>query len=86
MNINLHIDRLVLDGISLDSHQRPVLQQALQRELTRLLANGNLHPDFVGGIAIRRLAVPGIQLAENIQPTQLGQQIAGALYGGMGRE
>ena len=86
MNINLHIDRLVLDGIPLDSYQRPVLQQALQGELVRLLANGNLNPDFAGGIAIHRLTVPDIQLAENSQPTQLGQQIAGALYGGIGHE
>lgn len=86
MNINLHIDRLVLDGIPLDSHQRSVLQQALQGELTRLLANGNLNPDFAGGIAIYRLTVPGIQLGENLQPTQLGQQIAGALYGGIAHE
>jgi len=86
MNINLHIDRLVLDGIPLDSHQRPLLQQALQGELTRLLANGNLHPDFAGGIALHKLTVPGIQLAESPQPTQLGQQIARAVYGGIGHE
>lgn len=86
MNIHLHIDRLILDGISLDSHQRPLLQQALQVELARLLANGNLNPDFANGIAIHRLTVPGIQLAENLQPTQLGQQIARALYGGIGHE
>lgn len=86
MNINLHIDRLILDGIPLDSHQRPLLQQALQGELTRLLANGNLNPDFAGGIAIHRLAAPAIQLVENHQPVQLGQQIAGAVYGGIGHE
>ncbi len=86
MNIHLHIDRLILDGISLDSHQRPLLQQALQVELARLLANGNLNPDFTGGIAIHRLVAPAIQLMENPQPVQLGQQIARALYGGIGDE
>lgn len=86
MNINLHIDRLVLDGIPFDSHQRPMLQQALQVELTRLLANGSLHPNFAGGIALHKLTLPGIQLAENPKPTQLGQQIADALYGGIGHE
>jgi hypothetical protein len=86
MNINLHIDRLILDGVTLDPHQRPLLQQALQMELTRLLTSGNLNPDFAGGIDIYHLAAPGFQLMENHQPVQLGKQIAGAVYGGIGRE
>ena len=33
---NLHIERLVLDGLSLDSHQAATLRTALESELTHL--------------------------------------------------
>lgn len=85
MNINLHIERLVLDGVSIEPHQRPLLQEALQNELVRLLAERGLSSSIAHGLAIPRLTASGIQLTGN-NPTQLGQQIARSVYGGIGHE
>ena len=86
MNINLHIERLVLDGVNIATHQRPLLQEALQAELTRLLATGGLSDGLTRGIALPRISAGGIQLTSDHDPVQMGQQIAQSVYGGIGHE
>ena len=86
MNINLHIDRLVLDGISLSPGDRPLLQAAVEGELTRLLASGDgLSDALQSGGALYNVRTTGIQLANDGNPARLGAQIAGAVYGGIGK-
>lgn len=85
MNINLHIERLVLDGINLTPDQQQLLQASIVSELTLLLSNGGLAPHLVEDITLSRLSTNGIQLTGN-NPTQLGQQIARSVYGGIGHE
>ena len=38
MNINLHIERLILDGLPITRQQGPHVQAAVEAELTRLLS------------------------------------------------
>lgn len=85
MNIKLHIDRLVLDGVNLLPDQQHLLQAHVMSELTRLLSKGGLAPDLAGGIALERLSASSIQLTDS-NPVQLGQQIAQSVYGGIGHE
>lgn len=85
MNINLHIERLVLDGINISPGQRDLLQISITTELTRLLNNAGLAGNLVEGASLPRLSASSIQLNGN-SPTQLGQQIAQSVYGGIGRE
>jgi hypothetical protein len=85
MNIKLHIERLILDGISPSLGERPLLQTAIEAELTRLLANGGLSDALQSGGALYNVRTAGIQLARDMSPTQLGEQIAGAVYGGIGK-
>jgi hypothetical protein len=85
MNINLHIERLVLDGLSLSPDHRHLLQASVTTELTRLLNNGGLDPSLAGGNALARQSTNGIQFTGN-NPMQLGQQIAKSVYGGIGHE
>jgi hypothetical protein len=84
MNINVHIERLVLDGIAIPAHQRPLLQAATEAELARLLAINGLAPHLLSGGAMPHVPVGSIQLAAGSKPAQLGQQIAQAVYGGIG--
>ena len=37
MNINLHIERLILDGLPIEPRQRAQVQAAVEAELARLL-------------------------------------------------
>ena len=85
MNINLHIERLVLDGVNIAPGQRHLLQTSVETELTRLLTDGGLAPGLAQGTALPRLSTSGILLAGN-NPTQLGRQIAQSVYGGIGHE
>jgi hypothetical protein len=85
MNINLHIERLVLDGVNIASDQRHVLQASVETELTRLLTDGGLSPNLTRGMAVPQISTGGIQLTNN-NPMQLGQQIAQSVYGSIGHE
>jgi hypothetical protein len=84
MNVRLHIDRLVLDGIDVGAADRPQLQAAVERELARLIGAGGIAPELAGGAALPSVRAPQIALAPDAKPAQLGTAIAGAVYGGVG--
>jgi hypothetical protein len=85
MSINVHIERLILDGLSVTDAQSPIIGAAVERELARLLARGGLERSLQSGGAWATLPVEAVQLTSS-KPSQLGQQIAQAVYGGIGLE
>ncbi len=82
MNIHLHIERLVLDGVAVD--QPNILRKALEQELAERLRQGGLSPELRPGGAVPYLRGGAIALGQGSQPTRLGTQIAGAVYRGIG--
>jgi hypothetical protein len=88
MNVRLHIDRLVLDGIDLAgidiAADRPRLKAAIEQELARLIGAGGISPELAGGVALPSVRAQQIALAPDAKPAQLGAAIAGAVYGGVG--
>lgn len=84
MNVNLHIERLVLEGIDIEPAQRPLLQAALEAELGRLIAEGGVGGLATGG-AVPAIKAGGFEMSGDGNPAQLGRQIAGAVYGGIGK-
>lgn len=86
MNIQLNIERLILDGIDLPRHQGPLLKASVEAELARLLSTGGISPSLAAGVALPRIAVGNIQLNATNNPAQLGQQIAQSVYGGIAHE
>ena len=84
MNLNIHIERLVLDGLPLERHQGSLVQAAVEAELSRLLSENGLAADLPAGVAVPRVNVNGIQVAPDNSPAQLGKQIAHSIYGGIG--
>jgi hypothetical protein len=85
MNINLHIERLVLDGVNIAPGQRHTLQAGVEAELIRMLTEGGLAPSVAQGTNLSRVSTNGIQLTDGNSPMQLGQQIAQSVYGGIGK-
>lgn len=83
--IQVHIERLILEGIPLEPAQRPLLQAAVEAELARLLAEGGLAAGFLSGGAVPAVRAGAIELGSTQGPVQLGQQIARAVYGGIGQ-
>ena len=83
MNVNLHIERLILDGLTVSPAERPLLQAAVETELTRLITDGGLSPALQEGGARPSLRAGGMELQGGENPTNLGTQIAQAVYKGM---
>jgi len=86
MNINLHIERLILDGVNVAPGQRHLLQATITAELTRILAEGGLSPNLAQGVALPRVPASDIQLNNVNNPAQLGRQVAESVYRGIGHE
>lgn len=84
MKVNLHIDRLVLEGIDLDHAQRPHLQAAVEAELGRLLAERGVGNLAAGG-AVPSVRTEGFEIGADGGPGRLGTQIAQSVYGGIGK-
>jgi hypothetical protein len=83
MNIELHIERLVLDGLPVESRQGALIQSAVEAELARLLAGNGLRPELLSGGAVGSLRAGGIQLEQGFSAPHLGEQIAGAVHSGI---
>jgi hypothetical protein len=85
MNINLHIERLVLDGVLLEASQAPQLKAAVEQELTRLLGEGGAASWLDTGATLARVEAGAVNWMQWADPARLGVQLAGALYGGLGQ-
>jgi hypothetical protein len=85
MTINLHIERLVLDGVDTAPGQRHLLRGAIESELTRLLTEGGLAEQLTGGATLPRIAGHAIQLEDGNSAAQFGRKVAGAIYRGIGK-
>jgi hypothetical protein len=85
MSVNLHIERLILDGLSASDAEGPIIGAAVERELARLLATGGLEASLRSGGTWTGVPVGAAQLTAS-KPAQLGQQIAQAVYRGIGQE
>ncbi|QQS49041.1 MAG: hypothetical protein IPM66_10645 [Acidobacteriota bacterium] len=84
MKINISIERLILDGISIPHHQRPSLQLAVETGLARLIKAGGLSSSLMSGGAKPGLGAGEMQLPGDGDPAQLGQRLARAVYAGIG--
>ena len=79
MNINIHVERLILEGLPISHSQRPLVQAAAEAELAQLLAAEALAPSLMAGGAMPHIPAGSIQLTSDGNPHALGQQIAQAV-------
>jgi hypothetical protein len=86
LNIELKIERLVLDGLAATPRERAQIRAAAEAELSRLLSEGGLARELAAGGAVPTLAAGTVRLADDRNPWQLGEQIARAVYEGIGRQ
>ncbi|MCI0397885.1 MAG: hypothetical protein L0332_30165 [Chloroflexi bacterium] len=82
--IRVHIERLILEGIDVAHRERPLLQQAVEAELGRLLATTGIAPELQADGAYPSGRAGAIQLPQP-DTIHLGQQIAQAIYQGLGQ-
>ncbi|MDY7091997.1 MAG: hypothetical protein SX243_03410 [Acidobacteriota bacterium] len=96
MKIELHIQRLVLEGF--EPHERRAVAAALQEELTRRLAEGGLPKGLAAAVEaagaegsqssperlIPRLDAGSVTLAPKAAPEATGRAVAGQVLRRMG--
>lgn len=82
MNINLYIERLVLDGLPYTASEGEALGVALQAELARLLGQGGL-PSLAPGGSMPRLDGGAISVAPRATAPSVGQQLAQPILGAL---
>jgi hypothetical protein len=83
MRINVHIERLVLDGLPVTSLEGPRVRAAVEKELARLLADGGLSQEIRGGIAVPSVRGGAMQIGGEREPAKLGHSIARAVHEGI---
>jgi biotin operon repressor len=86
MNINLHIERLILDGLPIESRQGTLVKEAVEAELMRLLEQNGLSANLQAGGAFPSLQTQSVNLTAEKNPALSGEQIAQAVYGRIGNE
>jgi hypothetical protein len=86
MNIRVHIERLILDGLPVTTAQGPLVQAAVESELARLFGAGGLAPGIHSGLAIPSASGGTIPLAGENNPTGLGHHIARAVRAAISHE
>ncbi|UCE50621.1 MAG: hypothetical protein JSW47_10740 [Phycisphaerales bacterium] len=84
MTVNIHIERLILDGLSVPYHQQPLLQAAVETELEHLFIAGGTVDGLMTNSEVSCISGGSIKFtnADN-KPTHLGEQIARAVYKGV---
>ena len=85
MNIRVHIERLILDGVALGAREGPRLQAAVEMELGRLLGGRGMANGLVNDISVDSVRGGSVQLTSKATGAGLGKQIAQAVYGGIGK-
>jgi hypothetical protein len=83
-NIELHIERLILEGLPLSPRESREVVAGVEGGLTRLLAQGGVDPRLLDGAVVPRLTAPDIRLQAGLEPLALSRRVAGALYRGIG--
>lgn len=82
MNINLHIERLVLEGVA--ARQPALLEAALAAEIARLLSVGNVPSLLWHGDAVPSMRTAPITLVTD--PVAMGREIGQAIHAGLSRD
>jgi hypothetical protein len=80
--VTLHIERLVLEGLPVGSHDGPLVQAAIEAELARLIGEGGGGLAKIGSAPLKKgLAIDAV----SSRPDTLGVQIAQSIYGSISR-
>jgi hypothetical protein len=85
MNVRLHIERVVLDGLPVSVGSGPQVQAAIEAELGRLIAAGGVSPAFRARQVLPAIRARDVQMTAGGDHAELGRQIAASVYGGVGR-
>jgi hypothetical protein len=81
MNINLQIERLIIDGLNLAPGHGARVKATVETELSRLLTARGLPQGLQNGAVLPNVRPASIQVSAGSNPLSMGRQIARAVYG-----
>jgi hypothetical protein len=82
-NTSLHIERLVIQGVSLPAGSTARLEAAFQAEWRDLASATPRSNEHLSSIALHALRLEPIRIDHAGEPEQLGRKLARALWGGL---
>ncbi len=80
MNINIQIDRLILEEINISPSQRRHLQATVESELSNLFTANRLPSHLQNGAALPNLPLGKVEVTNMTDTAVMGQQIAQQIY------
>jgi hypothetical protein len=82
MNVRLHIERLILEGLPLEAGQEPAIQAAVEAELGRLIAEQGIVPGLCKGKELAFVRGSDFFAYSSDTPMGFSKKIGGAVHGG----
>lgn len=83
--ISLQIERLILEGFNLTSHEQSLFRAALETELTKRLAAGEIPHELHHGGTVPSLPFASLHISPAFTPRALGEQVGAAVIGALTR-
>jgi hypothetical protein len=80
MKINLHVERVILVGLSMGARDGALIQAAVEAELGRRLAHGGIPKDLQTAGKQDRLLAPALRSCSSPDAKALGGQIGAEVY------
>lgn len=80
MKVRVDIGSLVLDGVSVMPHERPMLKAAVERELARSFAERGTESMTRASTSDRSRSVGPVGIRPDLGPERMGERIAAAVY------
>ena len=84
MKLRLHIERLVLDGLPVQSRHGAAVGREILRELERLLRKQGLGSHMKSSGAHWHVAGGELKISEKTTPETIGRDLAHRIYKGIG--
>jgi hypothetical protein len=83
VKVNVHVERLVLEGMKPGPRERSILRSAFTAELSRLVAAGGLNPSFARGASVPAVPAGPLGPGAAFDAKEAGTRIARAVYAGL---
>jgi len=83
-DVELHIERLILDGVPIGSGDAAIVQSVVEAELARLISAEGLSSSVLSGGAHSVLRGSTVRASAATGPREWGTQIARAVHSGLG--
>jgi hypothetical protein len=83
MKVNLHIERLVLEGFALSGRDAAVVEEAMRTELVRLFEGDRTLTHSMTSVAMPSARAAPLPASGAERPPQLGAAIAQSVHGAL---